>query len=369
MRIHEVVASVIENQLWVVEPLVACCVLLWFCVGSGQHWTPQSWIDMVSISISSHFNIALHMDVYGTQLRGFRLGISIWFLELLAPGHLAHLAPGCHHKVFGAASNVVYSYAGPSLTGVNHRAGNMDLGMGWSLMSIGAPNLRSRSLVVLWADGWHAKVAAFGDCGAGGSSHLETASQLFLVFFVCFSGLHDGTFNTERWCRAHQHSPLEARRFPTSLPDQRSTSGWNASMKQHAAECSDHQWPSVTCASPRCASTCWWLAGVPASEHDVLPQRCANLQASTKNSLSVWNEKLSKKQERKTMKNILYHTVSTCKILQRSRVLSAQVTILQGTRSCPVLPKFLWVCLKMAAACIHSTLAFLCGKWWSTIRV
>jgi hypothetical protein len=63
MRIHEVVASVIENQLWVVEPLVACCVLLWFCVGSGQHWTPQSWIDMVSISISSHFNIALHMGL------------------------------------------------------------------------------------------------------------------------------------------------------------------------------------------------------------------------------------------------------------------------------------------------------------------
>ena len=92
-----------------VEPLVACCVLLWFCVGSGQ------------------------------------------------------LAPGCHHKVFGAASNVVYSYAGPSLTGVNHRAGNMDLGNPGDGMESDewrrknseaaqiapAPNLRSRSLVVL----------------------------------------------------------------------------------------------------------------------------------------------------------------------------------------------------------------------------
>jgi len=68
-------------------------------------------------------------------------------LELLAPGHLAHLAPGCHHKVFGAASNVVYSYAGPSLTGVNHRAGNMDLGMGWSLMSGGEKSRRQRKFL------------------------------------------------------------------------------------------------------------------------------------------------------------------------------------------------------------------------------
>ena len=42
---------------------------------------------------------------------------------------------------------MVYSYAGPSLTGVNHRAGNMDLGMGWSLMSGGEKTRRQRKFL------------------------------------------------------------------------------------------------------------------------------------------------------------------------------------------------------------------------------
>ena len=70
-----------------------------------------------SMGTSSHFNI-VHVCVckYG----------SIWNPAARASApisicNLAHLAPGCRHKVFGAASNVVYSYAGPRLTGVNHR--------------------------------------------------------------------------------------------------------------------------------------------------------------------------------------------------------------------------------------------------------
>lgn len=149
---------------------------------------------------------------------------------------MAHLAPGCHHKVFGAASNVVYSYAGPSLTGVNHRAGNMDLGMGWSLMSGGEKSRRQRKFLFQRRtfDRGHwlyfelmvdmQKSQPLGTVGLADRPTWKPLPNCFFLFFVCFSGLHDGTFNT-RWCRAHQHSPLEARRFPTSLPDQRSTSG------------------------------------------------------------------------------------------------------------------------------------------------
>lgn len=62
---------------------------------------------------------------------------------------------------------------------------------------------------------------------------------------------------------------------------------------------------------------------MPALEHDVLPQRCANLQASSKNSLSVWNEKLSKKTR---AKNNEKHTVSYCIYMQDSTAVARVVS-------------------------------------------
>ena len=95
---------------------------------------------------------------------------------------------------------------------------------------------------------------------------------------------------------------------------------------------------------------CWGASLRTCEGSDVLrqsPQRCANIFRPPVKTASLFGMKNCRKKNKrkKNMKSILYHTVSTCKILQRSCVLSAQVTILQGTRSCPVLPKFLWVCL------------------------